>query len=82
MWGTPQSVDDVARVFASFIEGNRAVTQLPWCDSAPAAETSHISDALCWLNKAGVLTVNSQPRINGVASNDPRFGWGGPDGVW
>ena len=80
MWGTPCTVEDVARVFSAFIDGS--VPQLPWCDTGPAPETSHISNALRWLNEAGVLTVNSQPRINGVNSSDPRFGWGGPDGIW
>lgn len=82
MWGTPQTVEDVSRVFTSFIQGDGSVPQLPWCDSSPALETGHISHALRWLNSAGILTVNSQPRVNGVASSDPRFGWGGPDGIW
>ena len=32
------------------------------------------------LNEAGLLTINSQPRVNGAPSNDPTFGWGRPGG--
>ena len=28
----------------------------------------------------GFLTINSQPRVNGVPSADPHVGWGGTDG--
>ena len=32
------------------------------------------------INKQGVLTINSQPSANCVASNDPILGWGQPGG--
>jgi methylenetetrahydrofolate reductase (NADPH) len=32
------------------------------------------------INKAGFLTINSQPAVNGAKSDDPVFGWGGPGG--
>jgi methylenetetrahydrofolate reductase (NADPH) len=79
MWGAPRSIADVVRVFVSFLEGT--VQQLPWCDASPALETHHISYPLRWMNTAGFLTINSQPRVNGISSSDDRFGWGGPDGV-
>lgn len=79
IWGVPSSVEDVRRVFVSFLDGG--VSQLPWCDTPPALETGGIYENLRWMNKCGYLTVNSQPRVNGTRSDDPRYGWGGSDGV-
>ena len=31
-------------------------------------------------NKCGILTINSQPNINGASSDDEMLGWGTPDG--
>lgn len=28
------------------------------------------------MNKNKLLTINSQPRVNGAKSTDPAFGWG------
>jgi hypothetical protein len=47
---------------------------------AVARETTPLSLKLMALNERGVLTVNSQPSANGVASTDPAVGWGGPGG--
>lgn len=79
LWGTPQNFADVKNVFVAFIDGG--VQNLPWCDGSPAAETSTIYEQLRWLNRSGFLTINSQPRANGVPSDDKYFGWGGPGGV-
>ena len=35
---------------------------------------------LASVNIRGVLTINSQPNVNGAPSDDPVFGWGGPGG--
>jgi len=32
------------------------------------------------MNSAGFFTINSQPSVNGAASDDPVHGWGGPKG--
>ena len=32
------------------------------------------------LNELGFLTINSQPKVNGVPSEDPDVGWGAPGG--
>ena len=45
-----------------------------------ALETATITARLAAINRAGFLTINSQPRANGVPSDDPTFGWGGPGG--
>jgi hypothetical protein len=32
------------------------------------------------LNSKGILTINSQPNVNGLPSSDPVIGWGSNDG--
>jgi methylenetetrahydrofolate reductase (NADPH) len=39
-----------------------------------------MKELLVALNHAGMLTINSQPPVNGVPSEDKTFGWGGPNG--
>lgn len=56
------------------------VTSLPWNDEELALETSLIMDQLAHINAQGVLTINSQPAVNGKPSTDPVVGWGRPGG--
>lgn len=49
---------------------------LPWNDEPLAPETNLLKDELEKVNRRGVLTINSQPNINGKASSDPIVGWG------
>ena len=56
------------------------VTRMPWNDEPLAQETSIISLELAELNRRGMLTINSQPNVNGVPSTDPVHGWGNPGG--
>jgi len=78
IWGTPQSEEQVASIFVSYMQGK--IAMLPWCDQKLADETETISQSLYWINKNGFLTINSQPKVNGVPSDNPRFGWGGAGG--
>ena len=39
-----------------------------------------MKDLLVTLNQHGLLTINSQPAVNGAPSEDKVFGWGGPNG--
>lgn len=65
------------RTFA--VQGD--ITMLPWAElEGLHRETSVIQEQLVALNAAGYLTINSQPALNGVASDDKAFGWGGPGG--
>ncbi len=41
-----------------------------------APETSLISEKLRAINEKGILTINSQPNVNGKPSADPVVGWG------
>ncbi|XP_016141802.1 methylenetetrahydrofolate reductase-like [Sinocyclocheilus grahami] len=49
---------------------------LPWNDDPLAPETNLLKDELEKVNRRGVLTINSQPNINGKPSSDPIVGWG------
>lgn len=49
---------------------------LPWNDEPLAPETNLLNDELEKVNRRGVLTINSQPNINGKPSTDPVVGWG------
>lgn len=53
---------------------------LPWNDDPLAPETNMLKDALAKVNRRGILTINSQPNINGKPSSDPVVGWGPPGG--
>ncbi|XP_013411345.1 methylenetetrahydrofolate reductase-like [Lingula anatina] len=79
------SEEDVWDVFYHYITGEAyddgvKVTRLPWEDDEVTLETSLISSELASINRKGVLTINSQPRINCVPSTDPAVGWGSHDG--
>jgi len=78
-WGVaPEKIEDITAVFEGHCEGK--VSRLPWVDTALAAETSVIQQQLSKINRAGFLTINSQPRVNAADSSDKLFGWGGPGG--
>jgi methylenetetrahydrofolate reductase (NADPH) len=75
MWGEElTSVEDISNVFVAFIRGQ--VARLPWCQESPATETGFIAKQLLKLNMLGLLTINSQPRVNAALSTDPYVGWG------
>lgn len=78
MWGTPQSTADVAAVFIKYVDG--VIPQLPWTETGMSTESGLIGHQLRWLNQHGFLTINSQPRANGVPSDHPVLGWGGAGG--
>lgn len=56
------------------------MTKIPWDDDEIVAETDLIAEKLASINEKGVLTINSQPRINCAPSSDPVVGWGWPNG--
>eukprot|EP00963_Diacronema_lutheri_P008454 scaffold752_cov322-Pavlova_lutheri.AAC.51 len=80
-WGEElSSMDDVYAVFAKFCKGE--ISCLPWAENEGGlqAESKVLIDQLVALNTNGFLTINSQPRVNGASSTDPKFGWGRPNG--
>ncbi|RDB23864.1 Methylenetetrahydrofolate reductase 1 [Hypsizygus marmoreus] len=78
LWGHPTTFQDVATLFARFC--TQDLSALPWSDQAPSTETSIISKQLARMNELGFLTINSQPAVNGVRSDDKVFGWGPSNG--
>jgi methylenetetrahydrofolate reductase (NADPH) len=78
LWGCPTSVQDVANLFVGYVEGK--VESLPWSESPITSEVDVIKDQLVSLNKRGLLTINSQPAVNGAKSSDRVYGWGPKNG--
>lgn len=82
MWGEElASEESVFEVFACYLSGEPnqngcKVTCLPWNDEPLAAETSLMKEELLRVNRRGILTINSQPNVNGLPSSDPIVGWG------
>lgn len=74
MWGTPQSVDDIALLFARYCKGK--LEALPWSAQCLDPETDTIRQRLAAINLLNYLTINSQPAVNGARSSDPVHGWG------
>lgn len=85
MWGADiKDEKDVWEIFYCFITGTKnkhgfLVETLPWNEDLKS-ETNLIIEKLSTLNKHGILTINSQPNINGINSDDPQFGWGSSNG--
>ncbi|KEZ41148.1 Methylenetetrahydrofolate reductase 2 [Scedosporium apiospermum] len=77
-WGEPKTVRDVANIFVDYLE-NR-YDSLPWSESPLTSEGQVIRDELVALNKRGLITINSQPAVNGVKSSHPIHGWGPANG--
>ncbi|XP_004343584.1 mthfr-prov protein [Capsaspora owczarzaki ATCC 30864] len=81
MWGRScESIADIITVFTNYLSGKGNVQRLPWNEEPIAPETRTVLGPLIRLNERGVLTINSQPRVNGLRSDDPTHGWGGPRG--
>ncbi|KAF9054512.1 methylenetetrahydrofolate reductase-domain-containing protein [Panaeolus papilionaceus] len=78
LWGHPETLADVTTLFAKFCTNE--LSALPWSDQAPSKETSVIAPQLAKMNHYGFLTINSQPAVNGVRSDDKVFGWGPSNG--
>jgi methylenetetrahydrofolate reductase (NADPH) len=87
MWGRElTSEQDIWQVFEQFISGEPnadgvKVTRLPWSEEDTlASETMLLREQLMWCNANGILTINSQPAVNGAPSTDPVVGWGNAGG--
>lgn len=74
LWGSPRTLRDVANVFIRFL--NNELQSLPWSEEPLNNESLEIRPELINLNKRGLLTITSQPSVNGVESSHPVHGWG------
>jgi methylenetetrahydrofolate reductase (NADPH) len=73
--------EDVWRMFVCYISRKKNSTEkfvrhFPWTDEEIAPETELIQEHLIEYNRKGILTINSQPAVNGLSSSDPVVGWG------
>ncbi|KAI9045849.1 methylenetetrahydrofolate reductase (NAD(P)H) MET13 [Aspergillus affinis] len=78
LWGEPKSIRDLAHIFVRYLEGK--LERLPWSDTQLSSEANVIKDKLIELNNRGLLTINSQPAVNGAKSSHPVYGWGPKNG--
>ncbi|KAK7686289.1 hypothetical protein QCA50_010513 [Cerrena zonata] len=78
LWNHPTAVEDLSVMFSKFCRGELAA--LPWSDDPPTGEMKVISEPLAKLNELGFLTINSQPAVDGVRSDDRVHGWGPSNG--
>jgi len=74
LWGSPATVRDVANIFIRYLEDD--IKSLPWSESPISSEADSIKPQLLDLNKRGLLTITSQPSVNGAKSTHPIHGWG------
>ncbi|KAG1655790.1 Methylenetetrahydrofolate reductase [Nymphon striatum] len=86
MWGHElTSEQDIWNIFYCYLTGKinkhgTLVCKMPWNEEELSPETSLICEKLANFNSKGVLTINSQPNINGWPSTDEVVGWGVPGG--
>lgn len=75
LWGTEHdSIQSIGNVFVDYLTGK--ISKLPWFDKPIEIETSLINQQLTKLNKHAFLTINSQPQMNAIPSEDAKLGWG------
>lgn len=68
----------MSNVFVAYLTGK--IKKFPFSEGRIALETNDICDVLVQLNKNKLLTINSQPRVNGIKSTDLKYGWGPQNG--
>ena len=78
MWGKTADIASVTGAFCSFISGE--IDRLPWTETGIQSETVSIDQKLLAINRKGLLTINSQPQVNGAKSSDANVGWGPQNG--
>ncbi|KAF2774415.1 methylenetetrahydrofolate reduct [Teratosphaeria nubilosa] len=78
LWGEPKSIQDIADLFVGYISGK--VKALPWSESPISDEADVLRQDLIDLNARGLLTINSQPAVDGAKSTHPVYGWGPRNG--
>ena len=78
LWGEPKSVQDVSDLFVGYMKGK--VESLPWSEAPINSEANSLQNDLIDLNSRGLLTINSQPPVDGAKSSHPVYGWGPPNG--
>ena len=78
LWGEPRSLRDIAALFVRYVQGE--VESLPWSEAPISTEADALRADLVALNSRGLLTINSQPAVDGAPSAHPVLGWGPRNG--
>jgi len=78
LWGEPSNIADVSALFVRYMEGK--LEMLPWSEAPISSEADVLRASLVALNRRGMLTINSQPPVNGAKSSHPSYGWGPRNG--
>ena len=78
LWGEPKSVREISDLFVGYMKGK--VQSLPWSEAPITSEAGVLMEGLIDLNSRGILTINSQPAVDGVKSSHPTYGWGPSNG--
>ena len=78
MWATPTTVEEIMDLFVGYLNGK--VNALPWSESPLQGESSMLKERLETINSKSILTINSQPALDGALSSDKVFGWGPKNG--
>nr|POE54582.1 methylenetetrahydrofolate reductase 2 [Quercus suber] len=78
LWGAPQSLQEISNLFVRYMSGK--VQSLPWSESPITGEADVLREDLINLNGRGLLTINSQPPVDGAKSTHPVYGWGPRNG--
>ena len=78
LWGEPKTVKEISDLFVGYMEGK--VESLPWSEAPISTETDVLKEDLINLNSRGLLTINSQPAVDGVKSSHTTYGWGPRNG--
>jgi methylenetetrahydrofolate reductase (NADPH) len=74
-WGQPTRSSDISDIFARYLQSS--LQTLPWSDMPLMSETAEIVPQLLRLVKEKQWwTVGSQPAVDGIRSEDQRYGFG------
>ncbi|KAK4548142.1 hypothetical protein LTR36_010011 [Oleoguttula mirabilis] len=78
LWGEPKSVQEVSELFVGYMSGK--IQTLPWSEAPISSEADVLTNDLINLNSRGLLTINSQPAVDGAKSTHVVYGWGPRNG--
>lgn len=78
LWGHPKDLNEFSNLMISYLKGE--VKSIPWSDGQIMPDTQVMVDNLIELNQNGFITINSQPPLNAIRSNDKIHGWGPKNG--
>eukprot|EP00755_Sulcionema_specki_P002390 Sspe_Gene.26692::Locus_11223_Transcript_1_1_Confidence_1.000_Length_2022::g.26692::m.26692/K00297/metF, MTHFR; methylenetetrahydrofolate reductase (NADPH) len=75
LWSMDVTLPDVVAAFVNSLHDDSP--KLPWFETSLSSESSRIFDVLLDpMNRHGMLTINSQPGVNGEPSDTKDVGWG------